>query len=72
MYSITLKRLALRASCLKSLTDPEDSSFALHLGEVKLQVPALSTIKRILKGEGPVTPQPKKRPEAYITRLEAV
>ena len=62
----------LRTELLAKGLDAGAASIAWHLGEGKLYVPALSTIWRILKAEGLVTPQPKKRPKAYITRFEAV
>jgi transposase InsO family protein len=52
--------------------DAGAASIAWHLAQLELPVPALSTIWRILKAQGLVTPQPKKRPKAYITRFEAV
>jgi transposase InsO family protein len=64
--------IKLRTDLLQQGLDAGAASIAWHLGESKLHVPALSTIWRILKAEGLVTPQPKKRPKAYITRFEAV
>ena len=64
--------IRLRTELLAQGLDAGAASIAWHLGEAKLYVPALSTIWRILKAEGLVTPQPKKRPKAYITRFEAV
>ena len=64
--------IRLRTELLAQGLDAGAASIAWHLGEAKLHVPALSTIWRILKAEGLVTPQPKKRPKAYITRFEAV
>ena len=64
--------IRLRAHLLAQGLDAGAASIAWHLQEVKLHTPALSTIWRILKVEGLVTPQPKKRPKAYMTRFEAV
>ena len=52
--------------------DAGAASIAWHLKECGHLPPAISTIWRILKAEGLVTPQPKKRPKAYIPRFEAV
>ena len=64
--------IRLRVHLLSQGLDAGAASIAWHLREAKLHTPALSTIWRILKAEGLVTPQPKKRPKAYITRFEAV
>ena len=64
--------IALRGELLSSGLDAGAASIAWHLQEMKLHTPALSTIWRILRTEGLVTPQPKKRPKAYIQRFEAV
>jgi len=52
--------------------DAGAASITWHLKQKHQRSPALSTIWRILKAEGLVTPQPKKRPKAYIQRFEAV
>ena len=64
--------IRLRTHLLAQGLDAGAASISWHLREVKLHTPALSTIWRILKAEGLVTPQPKKRPKAYIQRFEAV
>ena len=64
--------IRLRTDLSEQGLDAGAASIAWHLGEGKLHTPALSTIWRILKAEGLITPQPKKRPKAYITRFEAV
>ena len=64
--------IALRRSLLDGGLDAGAASIAWHLREKHHHSPALSTIWRILKAEGLVTAQPKKRPKAYITRFEAV
>ena len=64
--------IALRTELLAKGLDAGAASIAWHLGEAKLHVPALSTIWRILRAAGLVTPTPSKRPKAYITRFEAV
>ena len=64
--------IRLRTHLLAQGLDAGAASIAWHLGEGKLHTPALSTIWRILKAEGLITPQPKKRPKAYMTRFEAV
>jgi transposase InsO family protein len=42
-----------------------------YLIQQGINPPAISTIWRILKNAGLVTPQPKKKPRAYIQRFEA-
>lgn len=64
--------IRLRTDLLAQGLDAGAASIAWHLSEGELHTPALSTIWRILKAQGLVTPQPKKRPKAYITRFEAV
>ena len=64
--------IRLRTELLAQGLDAGAASIAWHLGEAKLDVPALSTIWRILRCAGLVTPTPSKRPKAYITRFEAV
>ena len=63
---------ALRQQLLTQGLDAGASSIAWHLGQESERVPALSTIWRILRAAGLVTPEPKKRPKAYITRFEAI
>lgn len=64
--------IALRRHLLAQGLDAGAASIAWHLREGKSPTPALSTIWRILRVEGLVTPEPKKRPKAYITRFEAL
>jgi len=64
--------IRLRTDLLAQGLDAGAASIAWHLQESGHLPPALSTIWRILKAEGLVTPQPKKRPRAYIQRFEAV
>ncbi len=64
--------IRLRTDLLARGLDAGAASIAWHLQEGGHLPPALSTIWRILKAQGLVTPQPKKRPKAYITRFEAV
>lgn len=64
--------IRLRTDLLAQGLDAGAASIAWHLREAKLHTPAASTIWRILKTEGLVTPQPKKRPKAYVIRFEAV
>lgn len=64
--------IALRGELLSSGLDAGAASIAWHLLQSNQRSPALSTIWRILKAQGLVRPQPKKRPKAYITRFEAV
>lgn len=62
----------LRQELLAKGLDAGAASIAWHLKQKHQRSPALSTIWRILKAEGLVTPQPKKRARAYIQRFEAV
>lgn len=64
--------ITLRRELLVQGLDAGAASIAWHLMQKHQRSPALSTIWRILKAEGLVTPQPKKRPRSYITRFEAV
>ena len=64
--------IRLRTDLLAKGLDAGAASIAWYLGEGRLHVPALSTIWRILRAAGLVTPTPSKRPKAYITRFEAV
>jgi len=47
------------------------TTIAWHLTQQGIQPPAISTIWRILKQAGLVTPQPKKKHKAYLQRFEA-
>lgn len=64
--------IRLRTHLLAQGLDAGAASISWHLLQSHQRSPALSTIWRILKAEGLVTPQPKKRPKAYIQRFEAV
>lgn len=64
--------IRLRVDLLAHGLDAGAASIAWHLLQLDLYAPALSTIWRILMAGGLVTPQPRKRPKAYITRFEAV
>lgn len=62
----------LRKGLLSQGLDAGAASIAWHLEQAGNKSPALSTIWPILRAEGLVTPEPRKRPKAYITRFEAV
>jgi transposase InsO family protein len=64
--------ITLRKGLLDQGLDAGAASIAWHIQESGVKPPALSTIWRILRAEGLVTPEPKKRPKAYIQRFEAV
>ena len=64
--------IRVRRDLLSQGLDAGAASIAWHLGESQFHVPALSTIWRILRAAGLVTPTPSKRPKAYITRFEAL
>lgn len=62
----------LRGELLAQGLDAGAASIAWHLKMKYKRSPAISTIWRILKAQGLVTPQPKKRPRSAIQRFEAV
>ena len=64
--------ITLRGDLLSRGLDAGAASIAWHIQQRNGKTPALSTIWRVLRTEGLVTPQPKKRPKAYIIRFEAV
>ncbi len=64
--------IKLQRQLLVQGLDAGTASIAWHLKEGSHLSPAISTIRRILKAEGLVTLQPKKRPKANITRFKAV
>lgn len=64
--------IALRRTLLDKGLDAGAASIAWHVRQSNSSAPALSTIWRILRAEGLVIPEPKKRPKAYIIRFEAV
>ena len=64
--------IALRRTLLDKGLDAGAASIAWHVRQRNNSAPALSTIWRILRAEGLVIPEPKKRPKAYIKRFEAV
>lgn len=64
--------ITLRKALLAQGLDAGAASIAWHIEQGGVKSPALSTIWRILRAEGLVTPEPKKRPKAYIQRFEAV
>ena len=64
--------IRLRHYLLTQGLDAGAASIAWHLHAGEFHTPALSTIWRILRSAGLVTPTPSKRPKAYITRFEAI
>ncbi len=63
--------LRLRVELARQGLDNGAETIAWHVQKADLPVPAASTIWRILRQAGLVTPQPKKKPKAYIQRFEA-
>jgi transposase InsO family protein len=61
----------LRVHLGRSGLDHGPETIAWHLQEADLAVPAASTIWRILRQAGLVTPEPKKKPKAYLQRFVA-
>lgn len=62
----------LRRQLLTAGLDGGAASIAWHIHQRHGQSPAISTIWRVLRQEGLVIPEPKKRPKAYITRFAAL
>ncbi len=63
--------VSLREQLLSQGHDCGAQTIAHHLAERFEQVPSVSTIWRILRREGLVAPQPKKRPRSSLIRFEA-
>ena len=63
---------ALRRELLSAGLDGGAASIAWHMHQRHGTSPAISTIWRVLRQEGLVIAEPKKRPKAYITRFAAV
>ena len=63
--------LVLRQELINAGDDAGPQSIAHHLGGRYDQVPSTTTIWRILKRHGQITPQPHKRPKASFIRFEA-
>ena len=67
-----LRSCSLRQELAAQGLDAGAPAITWHLRKEGGAVPSLSTIWRILRAAGLVTPEPKKRPKAYITRFEAM
>lgn len=63
--------VALRKELLDAGFDAGAETIAVHLGARHNTVPSVSTIWRVLKARGFVTPQPHKRPQSSLRRFEA-
>lgn len=63
--------LGLRTELEAQGHDAGAQTIAYHLAQDRRDVPSLSTIWRILRREGLVTPQPQKRPVCARIRFEA-
>jgi len=63
--------VALRKELTDAGFDAGAATIHTHLGRRQDDVPSVSTIWRILKARGFVTPQPHKRPRSSWTRFEA-
>lgn len=66
------KIVELRGSLAEQGLDNGANTIAWHLTQQGFNPPAISTIWRILKNAGLITPQPKKKPKAYLQRFEAL
>jgi len=63
--------IALREQLGEEGHDRGAATIAHHLARQSDQVPSVSTIWRILRREGLVSPQPQKRPRSSLIRFEA-
>ena len=63
--------MALRKELCDLGVDAGAQTIAYHLGLRREQVPSISTIWRVLRRRGFVTPQPHKRPRSSWVRFEA-
>jgi len=63
--------VALRKELLDFGADAGAETIRYHLGQRHGAVPSVSTIWRVLKSRGFVTPQPQKRPKSSYTRFVA-
>jgi transposase InsO family protein len=63
--------VALRKQLTELGVDAGAATIAYHLGLRHQRVPSVSTIWRVLRRRGFVTPQPHKRPRSSWTRFEA-
>src|SRR5690625_1745084 len=63
--------IALRHTLVADGADAGPETIAWHLAREGIQVPSTSTIQRILRAAGLVTPQPKKRPKSSYLRFQA-
>lgn len=71
--SPTVKRqiLKLRHQLASAGHDAGPHTLAHHLAKRTAQVPSITTIWRVLKRAGLITPQPQKRPRSSFIRFEA-
>lgn len=63
--------IKLRRDLLADGHDAGAQTVAYHLAKEFDQVPSVATIWRILRRNGLVNPQPKKKPKSYLERFEA-
>jgi transposase InsO family protein len=62
--------IALRAQLTSDGLDAGPVTIGWHLEREGLRVPSTSTIRRILRQAGLITPEPRKRPRSSYTRFE--
>ena len=62
--------IELRARLIADGLDGGPVTIGWHLEREGLRAPATSTIRRILKQAGLITPEPRKRPRSSYTRFE--
>jgi transposase InsO family protein len=63
--------VALRGQLSGQGLDAGPVTIAWHLEQAGLRVPSTSTIRRILRQAGLITPEPRKRPRSSYVRFEA-
>lgn len=67
--AVRARIIALRQTLVTDGADAGPETISWHLDREGLHVPASSTIQRILRAAGLVTPQPKKRPQVLVYTL---
>ena len=68
---LTTEIIRLRQELTEAGFDAGPQTILFHLHERQQQLPSAATIWRILKRQGLVSPQPRKRPKASYVRFEA-
>jgi transposase InsO family protein len=69
--AVRARIIVLRQALVADGADAGPETIAWHLAREGYQVPSTSTIQRLLRAAGLVTPQPKKRPKSSYIRFQA-